>query len=206
MTSGELDAILRFQSLLHQGISLLNPVPPAVPVEERFKFQSLLHQGISLLDRRPARPPGGRRRFNPFFIRASVYWAAGASSSRKRASTVSIPSSSGHQFTVIPFSANGLRGLGEFQSLLHQGISLLPAFRPSSWRAATVSIPSSSGHQFTGLAILASNTAWAKVSIPSSSGHQFTESRDLSETSKRRLVSIPSSSGHQFTGCQLPCK
>ena len=46
-------------------------------------FQSLLHQGISLLgdDRYPALAPR-LPRFNPFFIRASVYWAA--SSAKRR--------------------------------------------------------------------------------------------------------------------------
>ena len=64
---------------------------------------------------------------------------------------VSIPSSSGHQFTVI-----GMIGLENgqntaFQSLLHQGISLLYAklARKNALFIIFVSIPSSSGHQFT---------------------------------------------------------
>ena len=65
-------------------------------------------------------------RFNPFFIRASVYWER---------------LSAGHKgFTI------------EFQSLLHQGISLLSPEKPyGNHGSYGVSIPSSSGHQFTGV-------------------------------------------------------
>ena len=91
------------------------------------RFQSLLHQGISLLF---AEASLLRRiwkfRFNPFFIRASVYW-------EKISSTL--------DWSSFPF-----------QSLLHQGISLLlavgQAHEPEN---VSVSIPSSSGHQFTAL-------------------------------------------------------
>ena len=63
-----------FQSLLHQGISLLR-LGSFLPGTDIVEFQSLLHQGISLLGP-DGRPAGGH------------------------AAVVSIPSSSGHQFTV----------------------------------------------------------------------------------------------------------
>ena len=87
--------------------------------------------------------------FNPFFIRASVYWPpwtlrkrsgksrfqsllhqgislliAAPRTTCSATASVSIPSSSGHQFTVSP-CAHCPCGIGLFQSLLHQGISLL---------------------------------------------------------------------------------
>ena len=142
------------------------------------QFQSLLHQGISLLGavfaRRQNRPPHS---FNPFFIRASVYcdWAQRG----KRCSrNVSIPSSSGHQFTG---SSN----------------SLITSFH------ASVSIPSSSGHQFTVSPATIGIRYGDGVSIPSSSGHQFTDKRTTHSGPSLRPVSIPSSSGHQFTGTGL---
>ena len=87
-----------FQSLLHQGISLLKFEAPTFDTLH-FLFQSLLHQGISLLDsielakkftRKYVSIPSSSghqftglemghiretalKRFNPFFIRASVY-------------------------------------------------------------------------------------------------------------------------------------
>ena len=191
-----------FQSLLHQGISLLILMRDLRKLLI-FGFQSLLHQGISLLrdeQRRPAHRTG----------------------------LVSIPSSSGHQFTgpwpgAVPHCA------GPFQSLLHQGISLLEnlSVRNKMPLRITVSIPSSSGHQFTAIlglcAIICSSIL---VSIPSSSGHQFTEIYSPSQLTAEKIgfqsllhqgislllqffpyrenmdfsVSIPSSSGHQFTG------
>ena len=63
-----------FQSLLHQGISLLG-LPLCSCMQVYTMFQSLLHQGISLLFASPCR-------------------GCGADSFK-----VSIPSSSGHQFT-----------------------------------------------------------------------------------------------------------
>ena len=87
-------------------------------------FQSLLHQGISLLLVALAGGDVGRNGFNPFFIRASVYWSRA--------------------------SGGGGRTVGSFQSLLHQGISLLGLRRNCiSNNSRLVSIPSSSGHQFT---------------------------------------------------------
>ena len=88
-----------FQSLLHQGISLLNALL-ALKALAALRFQSLLHQGISLLsnERSPLPDdPGG----------------------------VSIPSSSGHQFTGRWGGLVQSAGCRMFQSLLHQGISLL---------------------------------------------------------------------------------
>ena len=40
---------VQFQSLLHQGISLLEAAYIAAEEEFQLMFQSLLHQGISLL-------------------------------------------------------------------------------------------------------------------------------------------------------------
>ena len=125
-----------FQSLLHQGISLLASLrqsrthfrSPGVSIPSssghqftgsrnrtvhataKKKFQSLLHQGISLL-----RPGGDAGRtalgqgFNPFFIRASVYWQK-------------VPPRTCGKETAL------------FQSLLHQGISLLGVRRPRGLR------------------------------------------------------------------------
>ena len=139
-----------FQSLLHQGISLLQ-VGGYVNGDFYAAFQSLLHQGISLLhdgthpqgkgagyvsipsssghqftDLRWCRKMGGYpksfnpffirasvycavvmaveargwpRSFNPFFIRASVYCVYQTLAGVRSAAYVSIPSSSGHQFT-----------------------------------------------------------------------------------------------------------
>ena len=87
-----------FQSLLHQGISLLEAVN-ALAAIAKFRFQSLLHQGISLLGTSSQTGSCWRgSSFNPFFIRASVYCPPGP---RRRGcgGWVSIPSSSGHQFT-----------------------------------------------------------------------------------------------------------
>ena len=66
------------------------------------QFQSLLSQGISLLLRNNGdwRPPF-RKCFNPFLVRASVYWVQLASDAEVSA------------------------GTDKFQSLLSQGISLL---------------------------------------------------------------------------------
>ena len=114
-----------FQSLLHQGISLLSMLWLCPKAKSIRAFQSLLHQGISLL----AGP------LRPLSIRLDA---------------VSIPSSSGHQFTGRRYGNAGER-------------------------PDTVSIPSSSGHQFTAWNYPNCNAAATPVSIPSSSGHQFTE-------------------------------
>ena len=91
------------------------------------RFQSLLHQGISLLIAPDAVPPNVMLiSFNPFFIRASVYWQALTKPPRIAIRSVSIPSSSGHQFTAR-------------------------ICRRDAMSRVTVSIPSSSGHQFTGV-------------------------------------------------------
>ena len=171
-------AVLRalgpFQSLLHQGISLLRGQArrsaPGAPA-----FQSLLHQGISLLVQpRAGCAPTARVGFNPFFIRASVYCLKSIAAS-SRLKTVSIPSSSGHQFTA---QAQG----NDFQSYQL-------CFNPFFIRAS-VYCPTASARP-------APCAAW--VSIPSSSGHQFTESPLPDDPGGNRRVSIPSSSGHQFT-------
>ena len=118
----------------------------------RKRFQSLLHQGISLLLGRLCTGAAcDRPRFNPFFIRASVYCVPLTVRKGAQSRLVSIPSSSGHQFTEV------LRNL--FTGLL-----------------LAVSIPSSSGHQFTGPLTWRQSLTMFTVSIPSSSGHQFTAS------------------------------
>ena len=114
-------------------------------------FQSLLHQGISLL----GHFGGGRDALDD---------------------GVSIPSSSGHQFTA------------------------LAADRPGGLLDDDVSIPSSSGHQFTEYWNEQALEAAKRVSIPSSSGHQFTARQKKDRYGHEFTVSIPSSSGHQFTG------
>ena len=89
----------------------------------------------------------------------------------------------------------------EFQSLLHQGISLLiEMVKMTNKRQIEVSIPSSSGHQFTVLHHAQVSVPKDHVSIPSSSGHQFTAKEDAETQIWSEYVSIPSSSGHQFTG------
>ena len=122
--------------------------------------------------------------------------------------SVSIPSSSGHQFTALHKTANRIAGKEMFQSLLHQGISLLASDHTTvcgQWDL--VSIPSSSGHQFTGRwTPCAPPCAPRSVSIPSSSGHQFTETQAGVSTGRHVAVSIPSSSGHQFTERELAAR
>ena len=75
----------------------------------------------------PKRPWTIRRRprFNPFFIRASVYCHQEQVPDSGLLLPVSIPSSSGHQFTGRNLISARVRCLPRFQSLLHQGISLL---------------------------------------------------------------------------------
>ena len=100
-----------------------------------------------------------RERFNPFFIRASVYcnpsWVQLGHASLRfnpffiRASVYCV-TQQGHAQRRLCM---------EFQSLLHQGISLLAyVARNPRIRALYVSIPSSSGHQFTGTDI----ASWAQ--------------------------------------------
>ena len=187
-----------FQSLLHQGISLLtatagtlrwSAVSVSIPSSSGHQFTGRLRRGVrthtrrrvsipsssghQFTGRRQRLSPSGLHRFNPFFIRASVYWI-----SRRIAYWgsigVSIPSSSGHQFTERR-GAGGAEPRTGFQSLLHQGISLLgtgdspPAGLPSRFQSLL--------HQ--GISLLSIEAHGllqpiSVVSIPSSSGHQFT--------------------------------
>ena len=65
---------IMFQSLLSQGISLLH-LDAMGDAKETYLFQSLLSQGISLLlDEFDHLVPSDSQRFNPFLVRASVYW------------------------------------------------------------------------------------------------------------------------------------
>ena len=142
-----------FQSLLHQGISLLRRGPSprtertqsvSIPSSSGHQFTGLAAQPRAVLQ---------RTSFNPFFIRASVYWPARAADAgptptrfqsllhqgisllkcelcgiKLEDDFVSIPSSSGHQFTG-PGRRRGQPRPFPFQSLLHQGISLLDPAR-----------------------------------------------------------------------------
>ena len=115
---------------------------------------------------------------------------------------VSIPSSSGHQFTAGPSAWTAGAAKKSFQSLLHQGISLLcvNGFRVS-FANNYVSIPSSSGHQFTVEAffmttvyrIICFNPFFIRASV-------YCKHLVLIKSADTLMVSIPSSSGHQFTG------
>ena len=180
-TADDFDALMTwgvnlFQSLLHQGISLLRGPgrgivmglwDVSIPSSSGHQFTGGHHEKIGAY----------RLGFNPFFIRASVYWASLVSVARRNPCVVSIPSSSGHQFTVVRLTPGDVIDLPEFQSLLHQGISLLAELvRTRPGRSVDfVSIPSSSGHQFTGPTQGTGHGQTHFVSIPSSSGHQFTE-------------------------------
>ena len=113
---------------------------------------------------------------------------------------VSIPSSSGHQFTAWrPAVASRRRGTG-FNPFFIRA-SVYCAARPrTGMTSGLVSIPSSSGHQFTALLLGVAVADAGVVSIPSSSGHQFTGKERQQAARREAAVSIPSSSGHQFTG------
>ena len=188
-----------FQSLLHQGISLL--AVPYLMEHELVKEVSIPsssgHQFTGTVT--PSKGATVLASFNPFFIRASVYclrgrevppgYLVGFNPFFIRASVYCIPTSS--------FPAGRPRG---FQSLLHQGISLLKADKEFALSRLNVSIPSSSGHQFTEHGLLHEVHDHLGVSIPSSSGHQFTVMPSMAVRMNHELpVSIPSSSGHQFT-------
>ncbi len=222
-----------FQSLLHQGISLLLVVPGGGRPAPRGRFQSLLHQGISLLLSRRSPPPsllGGfqsllhqgisllnrirqlftedwglvsipsssghqftdrrimrKRRwldgFNPFFIRASVYCPETVSPVDAR---MIMFQSLLHQGISLLFQLHfqfGNAALGLFQSLLHQGISLLQSVLSRS--AASALRFQSLLHQGISLLLLwrpRSRQAMIFVSIPSSSGHQFTGRSEVGMT------------------------
>ena len=190
----------KFQSLLHQGISLLEVVAKGRPYAA-LGFQSLLHQGISLLNPRVVMlDTFNASSFNPFFIRASVYCAPKGTFPSRLLGSVSIPSSSGHQFTAFHRRVRRgawHRGFNPF--FIRASVYWTPPWLPTR-EPKCVSIPSSSGHQFTGRVMLHSARDVAAVSIPSSSGHQFTAENGLRVPIDDDYVSIPSSSGHQFTG------
>ena len=88
-----------------------------------------------------------------------------------------------------------------FQSLLHQGISLLAVLNPLlAWTGGTVSIPSSSGHQFTVGRLVYSRGVF--VVVFQSLLHQgisLLRYKEMLASPPEIGVSIPSSSGHQFT-------
>ena len=91
--------------------------------------------------------------FNPFFIRASVY-------------------------CVLTLLDDGSHFSSEFQSLLHQGISLLKTEK----RISSITLTGFQSLLHQGISLLHAHpppgpSAAPDVSIPSSSGHQFTESK-----------------------------
>ena len=115
-------ARFEFQSLLHQGISLLN-LHDAIDKKRVAKFQSLLHQGISLL-----------------IIKrnSSVYWKNSFQSLLHQG--ISLLNANSARRRPVSLAST-------FQSLLHQGISLLtlpapdfgqgyPSFNPFFIRAS----------------------------------------------------------------------
>ena len=125
MVQWRMRASYAFQSLLHQGISLLHcdgasnrmlPAEVSIPSSSGHQFTAPMHQAEETHD---------LFRFNPFFIRASVYCSRGWPGHPLRLERVSIPSSSGHQFTEYHMQDGSWFIWNPFQSLLHQGISLL---------------------------------------------------------------------------------
>ena len=141
-----------FQSLLHQGISLLlgafiphdtTLLAVSIPSSSGHQFTGYY---VPTVECKP------HRCFNPFFIRASVYCSTGGPRSR-----------AGRRTGFNPF----------FIRASVYWVDLLILFTEIRWLA--VSIPSSSGHQFTGLRPKRLSVVLSAVSIPSSSGHQFTE-------------------------------
>ena len=114
-----------FQSLLHQGISLLGSVGPILAAAHGDCFNPFFIRASVYCSTQGTRLPAGFFcSFNPFFIRASVYCLSHIHLPLCLTTLVSIPSSSGHQFTA----RKGIEvktKIPQFQSLLHQGISLL---------------------------------------------------------------------------------
>ena len=189
-------------------------------------FQSLLHQGISLLDDVSSPASWSRYRFNPFFIRASVYWPHSASVSAWGLGCSFNPFFIRASVYCPARPVLRRRGLGAFQSLLHQGISLLgSSARPCCIATRAVSIPSSSGHQFTGWqAGFGQDALWGRFNPFFIRASVYWAAHAGSDGACRRRfnpffirasvychpeiraaresiapVSIPSSSGHQFT-------
>ena len=87
-----------FQSLLHQGISLLY-TEQRDEEEREHRFNPFFIRASVYCVRRRRGPVPAPAGFNPFFIRASVYWIFWLEPAGWRICNVSIPSSSGHQFT-----------------------------------------------------------------------------------------------------------
>ena len=193
----------------------------------RYPFQSLLHQGISLLVAAGHAPDGiGHPRFNPFFIRASVYWKRYKGILEKDGFKFQSLLHQGISLLAANFFSSLFAGGSEFQSLLHQGISLLDRVHDGNHGAVRpVSIPSSSGHQFTGCPSLGpegprhpcfnpffirASVYWQR-SLGDALGCQTGFNPFFIRASVYCLrddgvvdvlaqeVSIPSSSGHQFT-------
>ena len=89
-------------------------------------FQSLLSQGISLLPCRCAKAIATwRRRFNPFLVRASVYWLAAPGAGQRQSLAFQSLLSQGISLLVKWSHKGEARTQYMFQSLLSQGISLL---------------------------------------------------------------------------------
>ena len=93
-------------------------------------FQSLLSQGISLLARvrDGCRLHATLQSFNPFLVRASVYWLVAAGAPVLRQTFQSLLSQGISLLALGPLHV-AVRQHFEFQSLLSQGISLLQETR-----------------------------------------------------------------------------
>ena len=192
--------VVRFQSLLHQGISLLTASRPGVGLLS-VAFQSLLHQGISLLAN-GCQPPIGMRKTFQSLLHQGISLLDDGGQPVKADFSVSIPSSSGHQFTGTRWVRSTGSGLSAFQSLLHQGISLLIKNRSSTGSPSIIG--------FNPFFIRAS-VYWLRleISLEAMPAFQSLLHQGISLLANicmphfkcpPNCVSIPSSSGHQFTG------
>ena len=143
MAFGRKEISETFQSLLSQGISLL--VPKAQSLQSRTpRFNPFLVRASVYWDY--GRPPGicWHRCFNPFLVRASVYCAERRRkpAGRRDPEFQSLLSQGISLLIVDPSRA--VPSLQRFQSLLSQGISLLVASQRQGrkWVTDNVSIPS----------------------------------------------------------------
>ena len=163
-------------------------------------FQSLLHQGISLLETDTVVLTVSPRGVSIPSSSGHQFTGPRLGNETRGGNPVSIPSSSGHQFTVGAYSTKTCaRSSGFNPFFIRASVYWLENHSALPSTAGYVSIPSSSGHQFTESPRRHPGCRRGRVSIPSSSGHQFTGVRFAKVRLVARSVSIPSSSGHQFT-------
>ena len=90
--------LVEFQSLLHQGISLLGAIHVSI-LAPSGAFQSLLHQGISLLESKALNSGLQDSEFQSLLHQGISLLLQLIRQDRSEGGRVSIPSSSGHQFT-----------------------------------------------------------------------------------------------------------